>query len=266
MQTPSDMLEPASTIQSASARAFIYRFLAKGYEYPEPQNWSWLSDANVHSLLRKAVGDVCSLSSDPLSQHTECLVSKFASCEFSTFLSNYHNSFGHTARGSCPLNEIEYGDLKADPLFQPHRLADLAAFYHAFGLEITDDAAERQDHISIECEFMSVLTAKEVFALENTPKEGDLAMCLDSQKKFLKEHIGRWIPAFTRKLAQSLPDSPLAALANFTRVFIERECRRFNISAGHEDLLLRSINETEDSLCDSCGINSLPPGATTSGA
>ena len=60
---------------------------------------------------------------------------------FDSFLNAYLAAFGHAARGSCPLNEIEYGDIKADPLFQPHRLADLAAFYRAFGLEV----AEKQD-------------------------------------------------------------------------------------------------------------------------
>ena len=62
------------------------------------------------------------------------------------------------------MNEIEYGDAQADPLFQPHRLADLAAFYRAFGLELAADAAERQDHLCIELEFMSVLAAKEGYA------------------------------------------------------------------------------------------------------
>src|SRR6185503_4152613 len=76
-------------------------------------------------------------------------------------------AFGHAARGDCPLNEIEYGELKADPLFQPHRLADLAAFYRAFGLEMAEAAAERPDHLGMELEFMAVLAAREAFALEH---------------------------------------------------------------------------------------------------
>ena len=50
---------------------------------------------------------------------------------YDAFLTAYLAAFGHAARGRCPLNEIEYGDIKADPLFQPHRLADLAAFYES---------------------------------------------------------------------------------------------------------------------------------------
>jgi hypothetical protein len=91
----------------------------------------------------------------------------------------------HAARGRCPLNEIEYGDIKADPLFQPHRLADLAAFYRAFGLEVAEDADERHDHICLELEFMCVLAAKEAYALEHQLDAEVLTLCRDAQKRFL---------------------------------------------------------------------------------
>jgi TorA maturation chaperone TorD len=162
------------------------------------------------------------------------------------------------------MNEIEYGDIKADPLFQPHRLADLGAFYAAFGLEMTLDAAQRQDHISIELEFMSVLAAKEAYALENQLDEEQLVLCQDAQKKFLREHLGRWTPAFTRRLARMAGDGALGALANFTREFIAHDCARFGVAPGSEDLLLRPIDEASETLCASCGVANLPPAAFNS--
>jgi hypothetical protein len=130
---------------------------------------------------------------------------------FDSFLNAYLAAFGHAARGSCPLNEIEYGDIKADPLFQPHRLADLAAFYRAFGLEVTEDAGERHDHICLELEFMCVLAAKEAYAHEHQLDADQLAQCRDAQKKFLREHLGRWTPAFARRLAAATNDPALRA-------------------------------------------------------
>ena len=159
------------------------------------------------------------------------------------------------------MNEIEYGDIKADPLFQPHRLADLAAFYRAFGLEVADDAGERHDHICLELEFMCVLAAKEAYALEHQLDEQQLAQCRDAQKKFLREHLGRWTPAFTRRLVAATSEPNLRALAQFTQAFIEAECARFGVNPGSEDLLLRPVDESADRLCDACGIRDLPPGA-----
>jgi hypothetical protein len=176
----------------------------------------------------------------------------------------YVAAFGHAARGSVPMNEIEYGDIKADPLFQPHRLADLGAFYGAFGLEMTPDAAERQDHISIELEFMSVLAAKETYALEHQLDDEQAAVCREAQKKFLREHLGRWTPAFTRRLARMAGDTALGALADFTRAFITADCGRFGVTSGSEDLLLRPIDESSETLCGSCGLTNLPPGAINS--
>ena len=122
---------------------------------------------------------------------------------FELFQAACVTAFGHAARGDCPLNEIEYGDLKADPLFQPHRLADLAAFYRAFGLEVANGAAERPDHIGMELEFMSVLAAKEAYAYEHQLDDDQCALCRDAQKKFLREHLGRWSPGFARRLARA---------------------------------------------------------------
>ena len=187
--------------------------------------------------------------------------SAFQADAFQPFHDAYIATFGHAARGGCPLNEIEYGDIKADPLFQPHRLADLAAFYRAFGLEVTGDAGERQDHICLELEFMCVLAAKEAYAHEHQFAAEQLAQCRDAQKKFLREHLGRWTPAFTRRLAAAAAEPTLLALAAFTRAFIESECVRFGVKPGSEELTLRPVDETADRMCDSCGINNLPPGA-----
>jgi TorA maturation chaperone TorD len=180
---------------------------------------------------------------------------------YTTFELDYIACFGHTVRGDCPMNEIEYGDIKADPLFQPHRLADVGAFYAAFGLEIGQDAAERQDHISIELELMSVLAAKEAYAIQFD--DAQLSLVRDAQKKFLREHLGRWTPAFTRRLSRMAGDGALGALAEFTREFISADCARFNVTPGSEDLLLRPIDDSLETLCASCGITSLPPGAIT---
>lgn len=256
-----------AAIDLAVARSFIHRFLAKAYEDPTPDGWAWLRAASTQSSLRAAVRAVAAsrqstaISSVSLEGSLEILSAALYRDAANQFADAYIATFGHAARGGCPLNEIEYGDLKADPLFQPHRLADLAAFYRAFGLEVAQDAGERHDHICLELEFLCVLAAKEAYAIEHQLDADQLAQCRDAQKKFLREHLGRWTPAFTRRLAAATGEPTLLALAAFTRAFIESECARFGVNPGSEELALRPVDQTADRICDSCGIHNLPPGA-----
>ena len=251
-----------STIDESVARCFIYRFVAKAFEDPTTTSWTALADAPTQAALRLAVKVIAAKTNPSLEQAADIFVARLNSATFEDLKSAYVSAFGHAARGDCPLNEIEYGDIKADPLFQPHRLADLGAFYSAFGLELAADAAERHDHICLELEFMSVLAAKEAYALEHQLDAEQLVLCRNAQKLFLREHLGRWTPAFTRRLSRTVGEkSPLCALADFTREFVAAECARFDIAPGSEDLLLRPINQADESLCDSCGIAGRLPGA-----
>jgi DMSO reductase family type II enzyme chaperone len=249
-----------SAIDVAMARSFVYRFLARAYEDPIEKAWEELASEASLEMLNSAVRTL-PIAAPLLNEAALALRSQFKPSLFEPFFAAYLSAFGHAARGRCPLNEIEYGDIKADPLFQPHRLADLAAFYRAFGLEIAEDADERQDHICLELEFMCVLAAKEAYALEYQLDSDALSLCRDAQKRFLREHLGRWTPAFTRRLARMAADSPLAALANFTRVVVEADCCLFGITVGSEDLFLRPVDDTAESLCNSCGVIQLPLGA-----
>jgi DMSO reductase family type II enzyme chaperone len=279
-------------IDLAIARSFLHRFLAKAFEDPTPEGWAWLCDANTQESLgfawnvasarstgfqpavsptssRQGVNEVKSLENsehlrigNPRYSRLE-VCATFTAAAQDSFLDAYIATFGHAARGGCPLNEIEYGDIKADPLFQPHRLADLAAFYRAFGLEVAESAGERHDHICLELEFMCVLAAKEAYALEHQLDTDQLAQCRDAQKNFLREHLGRWTPAFTRRLAGTTSEPTLVALSELTRAFVETECAHFGVKPGSEDLLLRPVDEAAESMCASCGLTQLPPGALT---
>lgn len=242
-------------IDIAVARSFLHRFIGKLFEYPTEESWSWLTSEGTAG----AVTSACAVLG--LDSAAARLLEAFNSSSYAEFLAAHLSAFGHAARGPVPMNEIEYGDLKADPLFQPHRLADLAAFYRAFGLEIAPDASERQDHVCIEMEFMSVLTAKEAFALEQQLDEDALATCRLTQKSFLREHAGRWLPAFTRRIERSCTCSLLVNAAQFTRAFINADCERCGVKPGSDDLVLRPVDSEADQLCASCGIQNLPPGA-----
>jgi DMSO reductase family type II enzyme chaperone len=248
-----------AAIDSAVARSFIYQLLARAFADPEPDLWAVLSNPETHTGLD---GAVAGLGPDQprLKESAGQLRLALQPSGFEAFFSAHLSAFGHAARGACPINEIEYSELKADALFQPHRLADLAAFYRAFGLELAPDADERHDHLCLELEFMCVLAAKEAYALEHQLAE-ELTICREAEKNFLRAHLARWTPAFARRLGQMVAGTPLAAVAAFTEAWIAAECALFNISPGSHELSLRPVDEAAESLCASCSLNSSPPGA-----
>lgn len=156
-------------------------------------------------------------------------------------LSDLENSFprlfGHTARGVVPPYESEYGE---DSLFLPaQEMSDLAAFYRAFGLTLNSEAHERIDHISCECEFLLILGRKEAYAIERN----DSAMLNATERAarlFLRDHLGRWAPAFGRKLAREDRDGFYGTLGNLCHAFVTWECARLGVAPGPEFLRLRS--------------------------
>jgi DMSO reductase family type II enzyme chaperone len=245
------------------ARAFLYQFLAGAFSDPAPETWAWLTDSCTQATAQAAVGLLPGRTALP-ELSAQPLLAKLQHDSFEPFQVAYVAAFGHAARGDCPLNEIEYGELKADALIQPHRLADLAGFYRAFGLEVAHGAAERPDHIGMELEFMAVLAAKEAYALEHQLDDGQLRLCQQAQKKFLREHLSGWALAFARRLARVATNEALAALAEFTRDFLAGDSLRFGVTPGSEDLFLRPVEEAAESLCASCGLKDLPPGALAS--
>jgi TorA maturation chaperone TorD len=99
----------------------------------------------------------------------------------------------------CPPYETLFGN---DHVFaQSHVMGDIAGFYKAFGVELSKDVHERLDHLSVELEFMHLLTYKESYSRCHDGID-KTEIVVDAQKKFVKNHIGRWVPLFCRMLAK----------------------------------------------------------------
>ena len=99
----------------------------------------------------------------------------------------------------CPPYETLFGN---DHVFaQSHVMGDIAGFYKAFGVELSKDVHERLDHLSVELEFMHFLTYKESYTRWRDGID-KTEIVVDAQKKFIKNHIGRWVPLFCRMLAK----------------------------------------------------------------
>jgi nitrate reductase assembly molybdenum cofactor insertion protein NarJ len=96
-------------------------------------------------------------------------------------------------KGRVSLYETEHGRMRG--LSKGHDLADLAGFYAAFGLALdTSDLHEMLDHLAVELEFYGVLLLKQAILSQEGDGEG-AAIVLDARKKFLTDHLGRFVTA-----------------------------------------------------------------------
>lgn len=161
---------------------------------------------------------------------------------------SYLHLFGHTAHGQVPLHETEYGE---DTMFQqPQQLGDIAGFFNAFGVKLNPEQHERADHIACELEFMAFLLRKEAFALQCNDTDM-LEAVRRGQRLFLRDHLGRFVPALSNLLRREDAHGFYAAFGNLCYDFIRGECVRHQVQIGPEQLRLRPAEQNEDNF--TCG-------------
>lgn len=237
--------------EPAQARGAAYGLIAHGFQYPDEDTLSALSDParwkNWPAVLHEADGR----TKEPLEsvRNTAKALATGSGETHRALRERYDLLFGHAVRGACPVYEMEYG--RNEIIRQASDLADLAGFYRAFGLEIAGDKNDRPDHIAAECEFMSALCAKEAYAHAQGDKE-NANICLDAERTFLRDHLARWLPAFARHVEEADADGFFGALAKFADAFVKAECNHFDVHAGPATLELGTPNPVLDTQI-SCG-------------
>ena len=162
----------------------------------------------------------------------------------------YDELFGHTVRGTCPAYESEYGEPRGIRL--GHEIGDLHGFYRAFGLKPARRAAERADHISVECEFFGFLALKEARAA--TLCDGKEDLCRDAARKFLAHHLGRFGRAFAARTQRQSRVPFYREAAGLLDRAIVQDAERLDVKPGSPELPLREDAGTPDDACISCGV------------
>jgi TorA maturation chaperone TorD len=216
----------------ALCRATLYAALALGFQPPTEETLTRLT----HAGAAAALADAALHLTDPdgsLAAAARALARP--GLQLDALAAAHRRLFGHTARGPVPPYETEYG---SEALFQqPQELSDLAGFMRAFGLVVRPAAHERVDHVSCECEFVAFLACKEAYSI-GCGAEAMRATTVHATMLFLRDHLGRFAPAFVRLLRRH--DGGLyRALGDLLLGLVRDDCRRLGIGAGPEGLGLR---------------------------
>lgn len=231
-------------------RSFIYGVLARLLRHPRI--------SGLHSvwneIFPRAMEAIESVHKSRARAHLDVfkvLSRKIRVSAQDDWIGEYETLLGHVAHGRVPAYELEYGEPHSHR--QPHELADIAAYYQAFGLRLCAGAHERVDHAAVECEFMHFILFRAAYAWEHHG-EDKAVLCQDAAKGFLETHPGHWMPAFTLRLAQAAAGGVLQGIAEFAFEFLVSDCESLGIKAGPRDLPLRRIQEKVETGCVSCAL------------
>lgn len=254
MSAPTSIKTP-SNIEVLIARSFFYRLLSFLLRHPmAPGTGEFFSEAIEG--WETALSALPHQKKTGLHRQLENLFKLIESTDEKEWSQAFEQTLGHTANSQTPSYELEYGEEHSHR--QPQQLADIAAFYQAFGLTMDSRSGERVDHASTECEFMSFLCFKEAGAWEKDGEE-KAEITRAGSHRFFKDHLASWLPAFATRLSKNGQSQLLKQIAEFTFSFIALECDYLKIPLGSDQMPIRTIEENVETGCMSCALN--PMGA-----
>ena len=235
-------------LEILSARSTLYKFLAFAYRYPDAQWREAIRDGQLAESLDLGLPQLGERWKESLSPAAIRIREALSNPSDVAIEDDFNRIFGHTLHCDCPPYETVY---RSDHIFQQsHLLSDICGFYQAFGLHVSDRFKERPDHISIECEFMHFLTYKEGYAAEHHGSD-KATVCRDGEKKFMQEHMGKWAPAFAKRLEDASAEGFYKWVAVLTSSFVSYEEEHLGFSRGPTNVAIR-VFDPEEEACLSC--------------
>lgn len=247
---------------TAKVRSRIYHLLSQAYLYPNEVSYTLIKNGFVEELRNSFSYLLLNYTKDDakieeILDNLESLdkaIKRLTEGPLTDFQGHFARVFGHTISQECPQYETQFG-IKAEDVFHKcHELGDIAGFYNAFGLDITDAQTlkERVDHISVEFEFMYFLANKEAYGIENKDAEDKLDIVTSAQKKFVREHIAMWVPVFAKYLAKKTKTGFYKEISDLTKAFVEQEIAYLKVKPRRLKSEEVSVEPPEDELitCD----------------
>jgi len=232
----SEGMKDSPAVEMALSRSKLYLLLSWSYLYPEDdefleylQSGEFVEDGRTAlSSLKKTVngtgGEIAEENLESLNNYfdeiDEWLSSEGINWNIQDLRDDHRRVFSNVISLDCPPYETLFGN---DHIFgQSYVMGDIAGFYNAFGLQLSQDIHERLDHLSVELEFLHFLAYKESYALCHDSQE-KLQTVVDAEKKFVKEHVGRWVPLFSGMLKKKADFGFYRMLADLTSALVAFE-------------------------------------------
>lgn len=236
-------VKDSPAVERALSRSKVYLLISWSLLFPEDdefldylQSGEFVEDgrAAIQGLEKALAGAGGERAAQRLQAISQMLddVERWVAAECSNWKledlqAEHRRVFSNVITLDCPPYETLFGN---DHVFaQSHVMGDIAGFYKAFGVELSKDIHERLDHLSVELEFMHFLAYKESYALcHDGPEKTQIVV--DAQTKFVKNHIGRWVPLFSRMLSKKSDSGLFRFIADICGAWMDLEAAYLGVS------------------------------------
>lgn len=182
-------LSPPSPPSTVVGLAGCYQLLGTAFAYPQAD----LFEAVRRGHFAAALADAIAAAAPRLLPLLEAGIDDFRLPNNATLdglAADYLDAFElGTPRPVVSLYEGSY----APDIERSEILLEVKAFYQHFGLAVSDDLREPEDHLAAELEFMQFLTAKQA---ADESAGGNPAPYLRAQIDFLDRHLAGWLPRY----------------------------------------------------------------------
>lgn len=199
-------------LEQGAARQDLCRYLAACYYQPGPE---FAEEKVFDSMLAAATR----IHAD-LAAHARRLGEEFAREGMENLLMDYTRLFlGPTHTLARPYGSVW---LEGENVVMGESTMAVQELYGEGGFDMSADFREVPDHIAVELEFLYLLIYRENEAHRNGDTEALQAKAA-LRKRFLDEHLGRWVGPFTAAVRAGAQSSYYRNLAELTGRFIDLE-------------------------------------------
>jgi len=95
-------------------------------------------------------------------------------------------------------------------------------------IETETSAAERGDHVAVECEMMAALAGEEALALDRND-EFAAALAREAESALLRNHLSRFAPGFGEKMGRVDPDGFYGGMGRVLSAFVQWDCTQHGV-------------------------------------
>jgi TorA maturation chaperone TorD len=197
------------------AREDVCRLLAACYYQPGPE----FAEEDLFGALSRAAGLI-----DPeTAEKARLLRGEFEGSSLEELLLDYSRLF----LGPFEILAKPYGSvwLEGEKVVMGDSTMAALDLYREGGFELDENFREVPDHVAAELEFLYLLIFKENEARRAADAEG-LAAARGIKRRFLKNHLGRWITPFAQAMKDGSRTAFYRYVAELTEDFVKEELRR----------------------------------------
>jgi TorA maturation chaperone TorD len=202
-----------SDLKRIAARADLCRLLAACYYQPGPE----FAEERVFDSIRTAAAEVDA----ELAALAQALAEAFDAQPLDELQIDYTRLFLNPAGPIAAPYESAWIAGK-DPMVFEAVMRSVLDSYHAGGYEVDEGFRDLPDHIAAELEFLYALVFREARAAASG-NGAERAEAIDLRRRFVEQHLGRWIGSFASALRDGGETAFYRALADLTERFVEPE-------------------------------------------